>query len=451
MAERLNLLDKWKILETIMRDLSLARNDLIVSQDLLEHYHDKVNGSRSSTRLIATRTGLARSRVSDCLTRLIDNGHFTIIAGQPRGSKATVYAPRKREGGPVHGASSAGHGPVHGSTKSPGGPVDGSTNGPVGGSTNAAIGPVHGSNKTLREVCLTPVKSKLPRLGPTTDAPRGQSPLGRAPDGAPGRAPGPARPLTDLEAFHAARKARALERLNAATAAVAVGGVWFSPRDLAAAHDWAFHGEEIANAEEIAEYAELDLCWARLVAALENGDPWATTWINSAVAADRDASAAERDDVQGEYDYEHWVEIERAFKAGEAPLPLGPTTDAARDQSPPVGAPGRAPPVKPTPSKTIERFNAAAAAGVAGGGRLSPRDLRDAHEYLKGDADAFAELDLCWTQMCAALRNGESWATAWIEAAAAAERDEQTSGNVDGDRLEAIYAAFRAGTAPSAA
>ena len=107
MADRLNLLDKWKILEAIMRDLSLARNDLIVSQDLLEHYHDKVNGSRSSTRLIATRTGLARSRVSDCLTRLIAGGHFTIIAGQQRGSKATVYAPRKREAGPVHGASSA--------------------------------------------------------------------------------------------------------------------------------------------------------------------------------------------------------------------------------------------------------------------------------------------------------------------------------------------------------
>ena len=128
---------------------------------------------------------------------------------------------------------------------------------------------------------------------------------------------GQARPLTDLEAFHAARKARALERLNAATAAVAVGGVWFSPRDLAAAHDWAFHGEEIANAEEIAEYATLNLCWARLVAALENGESWAASWINAAAIAERDASAAERDGV--EYDYEHLVEIEKAFKAGQAP------------------------------------------------------------------------------------------------------------------------------------
>lgn len=330
MADRLNLLDKWKILEAIMRDLSLARNDLIVSQDLLDHYHDKIGGSRSSSRLIAQRTNLARSRVSACLIRLIAAGHFTIIAGQPRGSKATVYAPRKREGGPVHGASSAERGPVDGSTKSPDGPVGGSTNGPVDGSTNASTGPVGGSSNPLREVCLTPVKSKLPPLGPTTDAARGQSPLGRAPDGAPGRAPGPARPLdngeastsraaplTDLKAFHAAHEARALERLNAATAAVAVGGVWFSPRDLAAAHDVVFLGEDIANAEEIAEYATLNLCWARLVAALENGDPWATTWINFAVAADRDASAAEeRGDV--EYGYEDLIEIDKAFKAGEA-------------------------------------------------------------------------------------------------------------------------------------
>ena len=302
MTAPLNLLGKWKILGAIMRDLSLARNDLIVSQDLLDHYHDKVGGSRSSTRLIATRTGLARSRVSDCLNRLIGGGHFTVAAVRPGGSKAKVYAPRKREAGPVHGASSAEHGPVHGSTKSPGGPV--------GGATNAANGPVHGSNKTLREEpCLASRKSKASPLRPATDAARSPSP----PDGAPGRAP----PLTDLEAFHAAREAQASERLNAATAAVAVGGVWFSPRDLAAAHDLAFLGESSCfDAEGLAEYATLNLCWARLVAALENGDPWATTWINFAVAADRDADAADRDNV--EYDYEHWVEIEKALKAGKA-------------------------------------------------------------------------------------------------------------------------------------
>lgn len=320
MAERLTLLDKWKILETIMRDLNLARNDLIVSQDLLEHYHEKVGGSRSASRLIATRTGLARSRVSDCLTRLIAGGHFTIIAGQQRGSKATVYAPRKRESGPVHGASSAEHGPVHGSTKSPGGPVHGSTTGPVDGSTNAATGPVHGSNKSLRKSHLAPARSETSRLGPTTDAARSPSP----PVGAPGRAL-PVAPTLEPETGEAAY----FERLNAAMAAKAAG---------------------------------------------------------------------------------------------------------------------------------LERLNAAATAGAAGGVCVSSSDLRDAHSYLCFDDSTFpediamdAENARAWARMCAALRAGEHWAKAWIEAAAAAERDEQTSGDVVGDRLDAIYAALKAGQAPSTA
>ena len=448
MAERLTLLDKWKILETIMRDLSLARNDLIVSQDLLEHYHDKVNGSRSASRLIATRTGLARSRVSDCLNRLIDGGHFTIIAGQQRGSKATVYAPRKREAGPVHGASSAEHGPVHGSTKSPGGPVHGSTTGPVDGSTNAATGPVHGSNKSLRKSHLAPARSETSRLGPTTDAARSPSP----PAGAPVRAP-PVEPTP----------AKTIERLNAAATAGVAGGVWLSPRDL---HDalgflsWLRYFPKHRRAE----FTEIDLCWARLCAALRNGEAWAALWIDAAARWERHRNA----NRSANFDWDGFQVIYAAFEANKAPLPLRPTPDAARDQ-PPVGATGRAPPVEPAEIAQLRRLCAAAAAfaysnpimSIGSGGRhwISP-DLRDAHEFvfcgenlnLKGHAADFAEFDLCWTQMCAALRAGEPWATAWIEAAAAAKRDEEASDDdLDGDRLEVIYAAFRAGTAPSTA
>ena len=321
MADRLNLLDKWKILEAIMRDLSLARNDLIVSQDLLEHYHEKVGGSRSSSRLIATRTGLARSRVRDCLDRLIDGGHFTTIAGQQRGSKAGVYAPRRREGGPVHGSSSAERGPVDGSTKSPGGPVGGPTNGPVGGPNKPSSGPVGGSNKPLRKSHLAPARSETSRLGPTTDAARSPSP----PVGAPGRAL-PVAPTLEPETGEAAY----FEHLNAAMAAKAAG---------------------------------------------------------------------------------------------------------------------------------LERLNAAATAGAAGGVCVSSSDLRDAHSYLFFDVSISFPEDIAmdlekardWARMCAALRAGEHWAKAWIEAAAAAERDEQTSGDVDGDRLEVIFAALKAGQAPSTA
>ena len=311
MTAPLNLLGKWKILETIMRDLSLARNDLIVSQDLLDHYHDKVGGSRSSTRVIATRTGLARSRVSDCLNRLINAGHFTVAAVRPGGSKAKVYAPCRQEGGPAHGASSAEHGPVHGSTKSPGGPAHGASSGPAHGSTNAASGPAGGSDKTLREPCLAPRKSKGSHLGPTSDAAHNPSPASGAPGCAPPVEPNPAETM-------------ASRRLDAAIAAFDLfmsgheGVGSFSVNDLRVAHNCVFCGEDLCfDAEGLAEYATLNLCWARLVAALENGDPWATTWINFAVAADRDADAADRDNV--EYDYDRLVEIEKALKAGEAP------------------------------------------------------------------------------------------------------------------------------------
>jgi len=105
------------------------------------------------------------------------------------------------------------------------------------------------------------------------------------------------------------------------------------------------------------------------------------------------------------------------------------------------------------------RLDAAMAAGVAGGVWLSPRDLRDAHEFvfcgenlnLKEDAADFAEFDLCWTQMCAALGSGEPWATAWIKAAAVAERDEETIDEINEERLHAIYEALKAGQAPSTA
>ena len=318
MADRLNLLDKWKILEAIMRDLSLARNDLIVSQDLLEHYHDKVNGSRSSTRLIATRTGLARSRVSDCLTRLIAGGHFTIIAGQQRGSKATVYAPRKRESGPVHGASSAEHGPVHGSTKSPGGPVHGSTTGPVDGSTNAATGPVHGSNKPLRKSHLAPARSETSRLGPTTDAARSPSP----PVGAPGRAL-PVAPTLEPETGEAAyfehlnaamaAKAAGLERLNAAVAAKAAGGVCVSSSDLREAHSYLCFEVFHFSPEGIAMDIENARAWARMCAALRAGEHWAKAWIEAAAAAERD------EEISGDVDDDRLVAIYAAIKAGQAP------------------------------------------------------------------------------------------------------------------------------------
>ena len=290
MAERLNLLDRWKILETIMRDLSLARNDLIVSQDLLDHYHDKVGGSRSSSRVIATRTGLARSRVQDCLGRLIDHGHFATIAGQQRGSKAVVYAPRKREGGPAHGASSAGHGPVGGSTKSPGGPAHGATTGPVGGATNASSGPVGGSNKTLREeVCLTSVKSKLLPLGPTGDASRNPSLASGAPGSALPGEPKPAKTMASrLEAAMAAKVA-----FDLYTGGLS-GGSRFSASDLRDAHTSVFCGEGIClDDEELAEYAACDLGWTRLIAAIRVGDPGAGSWINAAAAAEREYAASE--------------------------------------------------------------------------------------------------------------------------------------------------------------
>ena len=318
MTAPLNLLGKWKILETIMRDLSLARNDLIVSQDLLDHYHDKVGGSRSSTRLIATRTGLARSRVSDCLNRLIDHGHFATIAGQPRGSKAKVYVPRKREAGPAHGASSAGHGPVGGATKSPGGPVGGSTNGPVGGSTNAAGGPVHGSNKTHMEApCLASRKSKASPLRPATDAAHNPSLAFGAPGCAPPVEPNPAETM-------------ASRRLDAAIAAFDLNfglfmsgheGVGsFSVNDLHDAHNSVFFAEDICcDADDLAELAALDLGWARLVAAIRIGDPGVGAWINAAAAAQRESAAAEeRGDANAES-----AAVERLCVISEALIKMG--------------------------------------------------------------------------------------------------------------------------------
>ena len=301
MAERLTLLDKWKILETIMRDLSLARNDLIVSQDLLEHYHEKVDGSRSASRLIATRTGLARSRVSDCLTRLIAGGHFTIIAGQQRGSKAGVYAPCRREAGPAHGPNSATHGPVGGPTKSPGGPVGGPTNGPVGGPNKPSSGPVGGPNKSLRKSHLAPARSETSRLGPTTDAARSPSP----PVGAPGRAL-PVEPTP----------AKTIECLNAAAAAGVAGGVWLSPRDL---HDalgflsWLRYFPKHRRAE----FTEIDLCWARLCAALRNGEAWAASWIDAAARWERHRNA----NRSANFDWDGFQVIYAAFEANKAPSP----------------------------------------------------------------------------------------------------------------------------------
>ena len=314
MADRLNLLDKWKILEAIMRDLSLARNDLIVSQDLLEHYHEKVGGSRSSSRLIATRTGLARSRVRDCLDRLIDGGHFTIIAGQQRGSKAGVYAPCRREAGPAHGPNSATHGPVGGPTKSPGGPVGGPISGPVGGPNKPSSGPVGGSNKPLRKSHLAPARSETSRLGPTTDAARSPSP----PVGAPGRALPVAptlEPETGEAAYIMAAKAAGLERLNAAATAGAAGGVCVSSSDLRDAHSYLCFDEAgyCTLPEDIAMDAEKARAWARMCAALRAGEHWTKAWIEAAAAAERDEQKS------GDVDGDRLEVIYAAIKAGQAP------------------------------------------------------------------------------------------------------------------------------------
>jgi hypothetical protein len=142
MAERLTLLDRWKLLESVMRDLALARNDLIVARDLLDRWHVAIGGSRTSTRTIAARTGLSRSRVQACLRRLVAAGHFVMVE-EPGGSKAPVYAPR----GPIDGASP---GPTDGATTSHGGPADGAAIGPVDGASNAVSGPTDGAPNPLR-------------------------------------------------------------------------------------------------------------------------------------------------------------------------------------------------------------------------------------------------------------------------------------------------------------
>jgi hypothetical protein len=156
---RLSLLDKWRLLQSVMRDHSLARNDLIVAMELLDRHHPAISGARASSRYLATATGLARSRVVECLGRLVGAGHFAVLDNSA-GRKGRVYAPC----GPGDGTR--------------GGPGDGTTNGPAHGTATAFCGPGDGTNKTLRVFPRSSRLEGISRLG----APLAVSAL---PDGAP--------------------------------------------------------------------------------------------------------------------------------------------------------------------------------------------------------------------------------------------------------------------------
>lgn len=154
MADRLTLLDKWRALQRITRDHTLARNYIIVAMTLLDRYHDRLGGARASSRFIANVTGLARTRAQSSTKRLVAAGHF-IVTGGGTGTRGRIYLPT----GPTDGAST---GPSDGATGDPTGPSDAASSGHAGGAATADSGPSDGANNPSRKGLLVSLRDPSP-------------------------------------------------------------------------------------------------------------------------------------------------------------------------------------------------------------------------------------------------------------------------------------------------